>query len=391
VPYTRLSPEIVAGPEHAELALRAARESIVLLKNREASLPLRESDRYMIVCGPHAASVEALLGNYFGMSPRMSTVLEGLAGQAPERMRIDYRKGCQTDRPNANPIDWCTFEAAQSDVVVAAMGIDPNIEGEEGDSIQSEHKGDRIDSALPQNQIDFVEKIARNIAEKKTGARLVVLLFGGSPLSVPEIHEAADAVLQVWYPGQAGGDAIAEILFGKASPCGRMPVTVPYRIEDLPDYDNYNMAGRTYKYMDPAKMLYPFGFGLSYTTFRYGALEVSKEEIGVSEQAEATLVVENTGAFEASETVQLYLSPKEPLPEDPAFRFVGVQKVSLGPGERTTVGFSLPGTLLHRFTEEGKQVPAFGTHLLQVGGALPVQRSRELGAGVGLTTRIRLK
>lgn len=391
VPYTRLSPDIVAGPEHAELAQRAARESIVLLKNREAALPLRESDRYMVVCGPHAASVEALLGNYFGMSPRMSTVLEGLAGQAPERMRIDYRKGCQTDRPNANPIDWCTFEAAQSDVVVAAMGIDPNIEGEEGDAIQSEHKGDRIDSALPQNQIDFIEKIARNIAEKKTGARLVVLLFGGSPLSVPEVHEAADAVLQVWYPGQAGGDAIAEILFGKVSPSGRMPVSVPYRIEDLPEYGNYNMAGRTYKYMEPAKMLYPFGFGLSYSRFRYGALEVSNEEIGVSGEAEATVVVENTGAMEAAEAVQVYLSQKDPLPEDPAFRLVAVRKVRLRPGERTTVRLPLPGTLLHRYTADGEQVPAFGPHRLYVGGALPVERSRDLGAGEGLSAEIRLK
>ncbi len=391
VPYSGLSPEIVAGPEHADLARRAARDSIVLLKNAGQALPLRDDDRYMVVCGPHAASVEALLGNYFGMSPKMSTVLEGLAGKAPESLRIDYRKGCQMDRPNPNPIDWCTFEAAQSDVVVAAMGIDPNLEGEEGDAIQSEHKGDRVDSGLPDNQVAFVRKIADHISEKKTGARLVVLLFGGSPLSIPEIHEAADAVLQVWYPGQAGGEAIAEILFGDASPCARMPFGVPFSIADLPEYDNYSMAGRTYKYMDPAKMLYPFGFGLSYANFHYAGLELSATEIGVSEKREATVVVENTGPVDGTETVQFYLSPKEPLPEDPAFRLVGVRKVRLAAGERTTVRFAFPGTLLCRYTAEGEQVPAFGTHVLHVAGALPVARSRELGTGEGLKAEIRLK
>lgn len=386
IPYAGLSPDIVAGEAHGELARRAAVESLVLLKNEGGALPIRESDRYMVVAGPHAASVEALMGNYFGMSPKMTTVLEGLAGRAPERLRIDYRKGCQMDRENANPTDWCTFEAAQSDIVVAAMGIDPNIEGEEGDAIQSEHKGDRVDTALPANQIAFVQKIARNIKEKGTGARLIVLLFGGSHLSVPEIHEAADAVLQVWYPGQAGGEAIAQVLFGDISPSGRMPFSVPFRVEDLPDFEDYSMAGRTYKYMDPGKMLYPFGFGLGFSPVRYHAVSLSSERVAVSGCLEVKVTVENTGKQPTREPVQIYVSPMESTAEEPAFRLVAVEKVDVAAGERRTVSVVVDGKQFHRYTEAGERVPLSGKQVLRVGGCLPVERCRELGAPDWLET-----
>lgn len=391
IPYSGLSETIVAGDEHAELARRAAVESLVLLKNHDDALPIRENDRNMIVAGPHAASVEALLGNYFGLSPKMSTVLEGLAGRCPARMRIDYRKGCQVDRENANPTDWCTFEAAKSDVVVAAMGIDPNIEGEEGDAIQSEHKGDRVDSALPANQITFVQKIAQHIREKQTGARLVVLLFGGSHLSVPEIHEAADAVLQVWYPGQAGGEAIAQVLFGDVSPSGRMPVSVPYRIEDLPDYEDYSMAGRTYKFMDPAKMLYPFGFGLGYSRVRYHSLSMSTDTLTPADSLTVEVTVENTGGYAIREPIQLYATPAEPQAGDPHFRLLAVRKVDLAPGERRTVSLAVEASQIHRYTGEGERVLAGGRHVLRAGGALPVERSRELGAADWLAGEVSLQ
>ena len=380
VPYASISIDVVDSQAHRELALEAALQSIVLLKNRDEALPMRETDRYMLVVGPHAASVEALMGNYFGLGTRMTTLLEGIAEAAPPQLRIDYRKGCQADRYNANDMDWSSGEAASADVVIAAMGIDANIEGEEGDAIQSEHRGDRVDTALPENQLAYLKALVHRLKEKKSKTRLVVLLFGGSHLSIPEIHEDADAVLQVWYPGQAGGTAIAGVLFGEVSPSGRLPLTVPYRIDDLPAYDDYRMDGRTYRFMDPAKMLYPFGFGLSYTAFSHGEPQVNRTEFGEADSLEVTLEIRNTGERAGHEVVQVYTQRIERDGDDPFFTLSGYAKVFLEPGDSGTVRIPLSSNGFYRYTGEGERVFAPGGYRLHVGPCLPVERSRELGA-----------
>ncbi len=390
VPHAAIPLSVVDCPAHRELALEAALQSLVLLKNRDAALPVRPTDRYLTVVGPHAASVEALMGNYFGLGTRMTTLLEGLAEVAPPHLRIDYRKGCQTDRPNANDIDWSMGEAAHSDVVLAAMGIDPNIEGEEGDAIQSPHRGDRVDCDLPENQKAYLRRLAGVLRERKSKARLVVLLFGGSHLTVPETHELADAVLQVWYPGQAGGTAIAKVLFGEAAPSGRMPVTVPYSVADLPPYEDYAMAGRTYRFMDPARMLYPFGFGLSYTTFAYGGLKLAAERLATGQPLHLAVTVTNTGTAAAREVVQCYVSRVHPQPDDPRFTFAAFRKVPLRPGESARVDLMVAPSVFFRYTAAGEHVPAPGEYLLHVGGCLPVPRSRELGAPAWLEARVQV-
>jgi beta-glucosidase len=381
VPYASIPLDVVNCSAHRELALRTAIESLVLLKNRANALPVRADDRYMLVVGPHAASVEALMGNYFGLGAQMTTVLEGIATEAPPELRIEYRKGCLVDQPNPNDIDWSTFEASNADVVIAAMGIDANIEGEEGDAIQSAHRGDRVECGLPENQLAYLRKIAGHIRERKTGARLVVLLFSGSHLVIPEVHELADAVLQVWYPGEAGGTAIARVLFGKASPSGRLPLTVPRSLDDLPPYEAYAMAGRTYRFMDEAKMLYPFGFGLSYTEFSYGQPRVNPAQLRVGDACELSFELTNTGKLAGAEAVQCYLRREDRVADDPALTLVACDKVPLQPGESRSVTLRVAPEAFTRFTPDGERIPAPGRYTLLVGGSLPVARSRELGSG----------
>jgi len=390
VPYTSISAEVIHCPEHEALALKTALESLVLLKNKDAALPIRKTDRYMTVVGPYAPSVEVLMGNYFGLGERMTTVLEGLAAIAPSSMRLDYRKAFLNDRPNPNNMDWATFEASQADLVLITAGFDPNMEGEEGDAVESPHRGDRIDTALPENQKSYILSLAKAIRERKSKTRIVVLLFGGSQISIPEIHEVADAVLQVWYPGEAGGTAIAKVLFGEVSPSGRMPLTVPYSINDLPPYADYSMQGRTYRFMEERKMLYPFGFGLSYTRFNYGEPRLSVREIIPGEPVSVTVEVMNCGDRDGQEVVQCYTQRVGREGNEPVFTLAGFAKVYLEPGRRAEVKIPLQENAFYVYDEEGRRLPGSGDYKIFVGGSLPVARSEALGSAPGKTLTIRL-
>lgn len=388
VPFASIPPERVNCEEHRQLALESALESVVLLKNKDQALPIRPSDRYLLLMGPHAASVEALMGNYFGLGTRMTTLLEGIAAESPASLRLDYRKGCLMDRPKDNDMDWAFSEAKNGDIVIAAMGIDANVEGEEGDAIQSPHRGDRVDTRLPDHQVAFVRGLHEALQTREDPPRLVVLIFAGSHVSIPEIHDYADAVMQVWYPGEAGGEAVAKLLFGKANPSGRMPISVPYRVEDLPPYEEYAMAGRTYRFMDPDKVLYPFGFGLSYTRFTYAHLEVAEPAVKVGEAVDITVSVSNTGDKGGKEVVQVYIEPLEPVPCDPRLRLVACQKVNLAPGAETNLTLEVPGTAFTRYRDEGENVPAPGPYRIHVGGSQPGKRSLELGAAPCLSVDV---
>ena len=389
VPYSKIPYTVVDSDEHDALALQTALESIVLLKNRNAALPVRPEDRYLVVVGPYASSVEVLMGNYFGLGTRMRTLIQGIPEVSPPQLRLEYRKGFQSDRPNANEMDWSTGEAAQSDVVLVTLGIDPNIEGEEGDAIQSLSRGDRVDTRLPQCQIDYLKRLRERMQATNSKARLVVLLFGGSHLSIPELHEEADAVLQVWYPGQAGGTAIAKVLFGEAVPSGRMPITVPNRIEDLPAYEDYSMQGRTYRFMDEEKMLYPFGFGLSYTRFAYAEPVVSSCEVRPDSPVNVSVNVTNTGALAGSDVVQVYVARKACLPEDPRFSLAGFGRIQLKPGESGRLEIPLDLSPFYRYMETGDRLYVPGEYTVHIGGSLPCQRSVDLGAAASVAVAVR--
>lgn len=369
VAYAKTPMSMVGCQRHRNLALEAARRSLVLLKNANDTLPIPATAQTLTVVGPFSGTVEVLMGNYFGLADRMVTVLEGIAGRAPDALRIEYRKGCLSDRPNDNKRDWSFFEALKSDFVVAAMGISPNMEGEEGDAIQSPFAGDREHCGLPQNQLDYLLGMAKAIRENGKNTRMVVLLFGGSALVVPELQEYADAIVHVWYPGEAGGTAIAELLFGDLCPEGRMPITVPRSMDALPDFRDYSMAGRTYKYMQAKDILYPFGYGLSFTQFAYD--EPSRCDDADDDAIQIAIPVRNCGPRAGGEIVQCYARFPQ-MPDTAHCTLVAFQRVFLEPGQQSTVQLSIPKHQLQVINADGERQPPTGPIELCLGGHPPI-------------------
>ncbi len=372
VPFNSISTDVIRCDKHIKLAHEAAIKSIVLLKNKDNLLPLNKDIRKVYVCGPMATHMQALLANYYGLSEEMVTILEGIISKVSNHTSVQYRQGALLDRPNVNPIDWFTGVAAESDVTIVCLGFSQLLEGEEGEAIASPGKGDRFDIRLPQNQIDFLKKI-RNRAEK-----LVVVLTGGSAIACPEVYKMADALLFVWYPGEQGGQAIADVIFGDAMPSGRLPVTFPKSLDDLPPFEDYSMAGRTYRYMEK-EPLFPFGFGLSYTTFEYSNLNLSTKKVKRGKSVTVDVSVTNTGHVKTEEVVQLYITDVKASTRTPLYSLKGFQRVSLSPGENKKIKFEITPELMKMVNDKGERVIEKGEFKVTIGGACPGQRSVDLG------------
>ena len=371
-PFDHIGPEYIRHPDHIALAKEAATKSMVLLKNEENTLPLDKEVGSIFVTGPTATHIQAMLANYYGVSEDVSTFLEGIVGKVSPHTRISYSQGALLDEKNRNPMDWFSENAAETDVTIACLGISQLIEGEEGESIASRHKGDRQDIGLPDSQIEFL-KVIREKAKK-----LVVIITAGSAVSIPEVYELADAVLYAWYPGEQGGHAAADLMFGDAIPSGRLPVTVVNSIEDLPPFEDYALTNRTYRYLEKEPQ-FPFGFGLSYTTFSYGDLQLSKDQISAGESIELSLTVTNTGPYRGEEVVQLYLSDDEASVEVPQHALKGFQRVSLWPGASQRVQFTLTPEMMEMINNEGEGIIEPGSFTVHVGGASPSTRLKALG------------
>ena len=396
-PFSSIGTDRIRAPEFVTLAREAAEKSIVLLKN-DGVLPILRGDepRKIFLTGHNAASTDVLLGNYFGIADNLVSVLEGLCAAAPEHYKIEYRMGNVPDRENVNPVDWgVPGKFDDFDAIVAVMGLVPMLEGEEGEAILSPERGDRVQIGLPEHQVERLRKL------KATGFPLIVILAGGSPIAIPEVHDLADAVLFMWYPGEQGGAAVARIVFGDVSPSGKLPVTFPKSVEQLPDYEDYRMDGRTYRFME-ADPLYPFGFGLTYTSFRYrdarlfaaaasAGADASRGEpltgpiaIGDSVELEATL--ENTGAVGSAEVVQLYITDLEGSTRTPRASLCGIARVYVPAGASTQVRFTVGPEAMSLVQEDGSARVEPGTFRLAVGSCSPGRRGEELGApeGVGV-------
>ena len=379
-PYNSIPYDVVDSKENRALAREAAARSVVLLKNNGV-LPLKNNlNRYYVV-GPNSASIDALLGNYFGVNSNIITFLEGITAAVAPGSQVQYSPGTTLDRKNVNPVDWSTGEAAEADVTIIGMGLTRHIEGEEGESISSPYFGDRLDYNIPDNQLDYLRKI------KSHGKPVIAIITGGSPMNLSEVHEIADAVVLAWYPGEEGGNAIADILFGKVSPSGRLPITFPKSLDQLPPYEDYTMKGRTYRYMTKEPM-YPFGFGLSYSSFLYGDLKQSSSKIKEGEIAEISCNITNVGEYPSIETAQLYITDDESSVEAPLFSLKGIKSVNLEPGESKTVVFNITTDMLKLINAKGDAILEKGDFTLTVSGSLPTERSIELGASKPLSTKL---
>ena len=276
-PFDKIPYTVVDSEEMRKLNREVARRSVVLLKNENHILPLDKKKLHTIgVIGPNADSRKALVGNYEGTSSRYITVLEGIEDYVGENVRVLYSEGCHLYRDRTSNLAMehdrdsevrAVCEA--SDVVIAVVGLDATLEGEEGDTGNEYGSGDKPNLNLPGLQPDII-RIA-----KESGKPVIVVLLAGSAMALSWEDEHVDAILDGFYPGAQGGAAIAEILFGGANPEGKLPITFYQTTEELPEFTDYAMKGRTYRYMEN-EALYPFGYGLSYTTYAYGNLECVK-------------------------------------------------------------------------------------------------------------------
>ncbi|MCU0488862.1 MAG: glycoside hydrolase family 3 C-terminal domain-containing protein [Anaerolineales bacterium] len=239
VPYASIPLSVVNCLEHRQLAYQAALESIVLLKNQAGILPIQESVRRIAVVGPAAADQNVLLGNYYGLSETLTSLLEGIVSAAPEGVQIEYHQGCLFTQKTANRINWSIGQAASADLTIACMGLSPLLEGEEGESLLTSNNGDRDEIELPLVQRKYIEALL------DAGAKIILVLTGGSPIALGDLAGKLQAILYVWYPGQAGGRALGDILYGRATPSGKLPVTFPSATSQLPPFEDYSMQGRT--------------------------------------------------------------------------------------------------------------------------------------------------
>lgn len=372
VPWSGTPSSIIDCDAHRALARRAAAESIVLLKNN-GILPLRADHESVLVTGPTAANTPALLGNYYGISPRLVTIIEGITERAKEGCRVVYRTGCPLDGPVAPGVNYTFSTSAESEITIAVLGLDPSLEGEEGDAVASPTGGDRVGIELPKVQLEFLTEL------RKHARKLVLILTGGGAIAVPEAHEMCDAVLHVWYPGCEGGRAVADMLFGGVSPSGRMPVTVPVRTEDLPPFDDYSMKGRTYRFAE-AEPLYPFGFGLGYAKLAYGALALDAAKLVAGGVVTVRTRVANKSSIAALETVQCYIEPPRSWPDAPRATLVDFKKVPVPAHSEVEVEFSLAAAAFAQVDSRGARVHVPGRYGVIVGPSSSPARAVALGA-----------
>ena len=367
-PYNDTDPAVIGSPKHIALARQAAVESMVLLKNNGV-LPIDKNIHTLFVTGAGAADAFWLMGNYFGISDRYCTYLQGIVSKVSDGTAVNYRPGVMESMPTRNSVNWAIGEAAGAEKTIIVMGNNGNLEGEEGEAIDSE-RGDRDNIRIPESQMDFLRKICKR---KKHG--VIVVLTGGSPMDVREVTQLADAVVMAWYPGQEGGYALGDLLFGDANFSGRLPVTFPADGDKLPAFDDYSMKGRTYKYMTD-NIYYPFGYGLHYGHVTYRNLLVKADR---KKGAQVDVTLQNDSDWEVSELVQVYVSAPGAGTTAPIQQLAGFQRLIVKPHSTAEVSIGIAPERLMTVGEDGKSRLTRGTYTFSVGSAAPSARSSVLG------------
>ena len=320
VEWTRIPSSVVACKKHKQMALDMARQGTVLLKNN-GLLPL-DKDAKIVVMGPNANDAEMMWGNYNGTPTATMTILDGIHNYQPEARFI---RGCgHTRNSDSLRVSDIIYAVRDADIVVFAGGISPRLEGEEMKVNEVGFKGgDRTDIELPKIQRQLLAAL------HAAGKKVVLVNCSGSAVALEPEISSCDAILQAWYGGEQGGTAVAEILFGDVNPSGKLPVTFYKNTQQLPDFEEYKMAGRTYRYMKE-QPLFSFGYGLSYTTFEFGTPKYNAKK-GV-----ITVEVTNTGKRDGDEVVQVYIKRIADT-EGPNKTLKAFKRVSLKAGEKKVI------------------------------------------------------
>ena len=327
VSWNRLDENLLACEKHRDVAVKMARESMVLLQNRGGILPLRKTGVKYAVIGPNAADSTTMWGNYNGFPRHTYTALESI-----------------TEKVGAENV---TDDAAKADIIIFVGGISPRVEGEQMRVVvEGFNGGDRTTIELPRAQKDTLKTLA------SSGKPVVFVNMSGSAMGLLSETETCDAILQAWYPGEAGGIAIADVLFGDYNPAGRLPVTFYRSDSDIPDFHDYNMAGHTYRYFDGTP-LWCFGYGLSYTSFRYGKPRLRRGNLIVR--------VRNTGAMDGDEVVQVYVRKDEDT-DGPRMALRGFKRVHIRKGRSVRVRIPMDDAAFATFDLSAGEMTATPGH-----------------------------
>lgn len=377
VPFDSIGYSEVDTKEHRMLNREIARKSLVLLKNENNFLPLDMNKIKSIgVIGPNADSRKALVGNYEGTASRYITVLEGIEDYVGDQVRVYYSEGCHLFRDRTSNLAQANDRISEvkavcsvSDVVVVVLGLDATIEGEEGDTGNEFASGDKLNLEYPGLQ----PQVLRTAYE--SGKPVILVSMTGSAMALNWEDSHIPAIIQAWYPGSQGGRAVAELIFGAYSPEGKLPVTFYRTTEELPEFTDYAMKNRTYRYMKN-EALYPFGYGLSYTSFEQGETALDADMIMAGGSVTVTASVKNTGAVAGGQTVQVYVKAlREGVPNA---QLKGLKKVYLQPGEEAQVSITLKDEAFALYNEAADFMLEEGEYAVYVGMQQPDERSAAL-------------
>lgn len=344
-----------ATPEHEAFAVKAAEKGIVMLQNN-GTLPLKPNENKILVAGFNAENDLAFLGNYFGDPTKFVKVTEAVK---EFNENTDYSKAyAYNTKENAKLQKEALEKAENADVILFCSGLDCSMEGEEaGEALASGaggnlgKQGDRLNLELPKVQQELLDELI------KLNKKIVILNFSGGCIDFRKYKNSVDAILQCWYPGAQGGKAIANILFGKVSPSGKLPVTFYNSVEDLPHFHDYSMENRTYRYFK-GEVQYPFGYGLTYTDFEITRCSIDGKTI--------TCAVKNTGSYSSDEVLQLYVTQPETDYNNPIRSLIRVNRFNLAPGEEREITFDLKDEELYSVNPDGDLIYLKGEYTLQI-------------------------
>jgi beta-glucosidase len=375
--YDSIGYEVVSCDKHKNLSLESAQKSMVLLKNN-GLLPLNKNViKSIAVIGPNANSIDALRGNYYGNADEYITFLDGIRNEF--NGRVYYSQGCHLFKDSIQPlgeindgISEALTVASLSEVVILCLGLDATIEGEEGDTGNAFASGDKTDLLLPKSQRTLVKRILE--MNKPT----IIVLAAGSSLN--PLGELADSIIQAWYPGQMGGKALADIIFGKISPSGKLPVTFYEKSEKLPEFTDYSMINRTYRYLE-GNVLYPFGFGLTYSNVKLSDLYFDKSTLSGS------FNIKNEGNYNIDEVLQIYIKNESSTFAVKNYSLCWFKRVNIMIEEELKVDFSLSVESLSVVNDNGLREYNNDIYSLFVGVSQPDELSLLLSGVKSLSTR----